>query len=58
MRSGTEQKLSAYSGETEQELENALRRMAEQAASGPWPAESARCDGCAYARGCVFREEV
>ncbi|MBP5211656.1 MAG: PD-(D/E)XK nuclease family protein, partial [Pyramidobacter sp.] len=58
LRSGAEQKLPAFSGEMEQELENALRRMAEQAAYGPWPADRARCDGCAYARGCVFREEV
>ena len=39
------------------ELENALRLMAGQAASGPWPANRARCEGCAYARGCVFRGE-
>jgi hypothetical protein len=57
LRSGTEQKLPPFAGETEAELENALRLMAGQAASGPWPANRARCEGCAYARGCVFRGE-
>ena len=54
LRSGEEQRLTPFDPDAEQALEAALREQAQGAAGGPWPANPARCAGCAYARSCVF----
>ncbi len=58
LREGVERRLEPFAAGEESLLEDALKEQARQAATGPWPENARRCDGCVYAGKCVFTRKV
>lgn len=55
LRTATLRLPDALTPSIEEQIEKQLAAQSEQAALGPWKAETGRCSGCPYYKSCIYR---